>query len=165
MKKVLVIKKDNLEDIKLINKYDKYDNVITSIDEETKKAVMSEEEYKELQRKSNEIEHELVIEHENKTKEVCYISGLKDIKQATLTFSDLKNISKKIVSEGADYALNTLGMETIFINTEKDNQKLTKLLNDLNFINIGEVDGKTTYLKEKEDKEIGSMQSEHRKRI
>ena len=125
---------------------------------------MSEEEYKELQRRSNEIEHQLVIEHDNKTKETCFISGLKDIKQATLSFDDKKSISKKIVTEGLDYSFNNLGMETIFINIEQDNQKLIKILNSLDFINIGEVEGKLTYLKEKDNKEIGSMKSEHSKK-
>ena len=65
---------------------------------------------------------------------------------------------------GIDYAFNTLNMETIFINTNDENQKLIKLLEENDFINLGEVKGKTTYLKEKNEKEIGSIKSEHNKK-
>ena len=125
---------------------------------------MSEKEYQELQRKSNEIEQEIINEQDGKVIEKCYLSGVRDIKQCTLSFeNNNKNVSKKLLKIGIDYAFNTLGMETLFVNTEQDNQKLIKQLEELDFINLGEVKGKTTYLKEKNDKEIGSMKSEHSK--
>ena len=60
---------------------------------------------------------------------------------------------------------NTIGMETVFINVDNNNQKLMRQLEDLNFINLGEEEDKTTYLIEKEEKNIGSMQSEHNQKF
>ena len=160
MNKILIINPEKMGSIKLINEFDK-NNIITS-QEGKKETSMSEEEYRELQKKGNEVEHQLINEQDGKTVEICYISGVRDIKQCTLSFKTTKNIvSKKMLKYGIDYAFNTIGMETIFINVDKDNQKIIKLLEEQDFINLGEVKGKTTYLKEKIDKEIGSMKSEY----
>ena len=146
-------------------KLNEFDNsIVTSKEKQKKQALMSEKEYQELQRKSNEIEQEIINEQDGKVIEKCYLSGVRDIKQCTLSFeNNNKNVSKKLLKTGIDYAFNTLGMETLFVNTEQDNQKLIKQLEELDFINLGEVKRKTTYLKEKNDKEIGSMKSEHSK--
>ena len=163
MNKILIINPDKMDSINLLNKFDK-ENIFTS-QEGKKETLMSEEEYHELQKKGNEIDHQIINEQDGDVKEICYISGVKDIKQCTLSFETQNgNISKKILNAGIDYAFNTIGMETIFIKVEQDNQKLIKLLEEQEFINIGEVKGKTTYLKEKQEKEIGSMKSEHNKK-
>ena len=165
MNKVLIINPIKREDIELLNKFDEENNVVTSKEIHTKNTTMSEKEYRELQRKSNEIEQQLAIEQNGTISEICYISGVKDIKQCTLSFeSKNKSVSKKILKAGINYAFNTIGMETIFINVDTDNQKLIKLLDNEGFINIGEVKGKNTFLKEKEIIEIGSMKSEHNKK-
>ena len=164
MNKILVIKSNKIEDIKLLNKFDKDNNVVTSNESIKAKTIMSEKEYQELQRKSNEIKEKVAIETNGKISEICYISGVKDIKQCNLSFKDPINITKKMFNIGIDYAFNTLNMETIFININDDNQKLIKLLEENDFINLGEVKGKTTYLKEKNEKEIGSIKSEHNKK-
>ena len=160
LNKILIINPDKMDSINLINKFDK-DNICTS-QEGKNETSMSEKEYHELQRKGNEIEHQIINEQDGKVKEICYVSGVKDIKQCTLSFeTQNNNVSKKILKAGIDYAFDTIGMETIFINVAKDNQKFIKLLEEQEFINLGEVKGKTTYLKEKVEKEIGSMKSEH----
>ena len=159
MNKILIIDPNKMDGVKL-NEFD--NSIVTSKEKQKKQALMSEKEYQELQRKSNEIEQEIINEQDGKVIEKCYLSGVRDIKQCTLSFeNNNKNVSKKLLKIGIDYAFNTLGMETLFVNTEQDNQKLIKQLEELDFINLGEVKGKTTYLKEKNDKEIGSMKSEH----
>ena len=159
MNKILIIDPNKMDGVKL-NEFD--NSIVTSKEKQKKQALMSEKEYQELQRKSNEIEQEIINEQDGKVIEKCYLSGVRDIKQCTLSFeNNNKNVSKKLLKTGIDYAFNTLGMETLFVNTEQDNQKLIKQLEELDFINLGEVKGKTTYLKEKNDKEIGSMKSEH----
>ena len=161
MNKILIIDPNKMDGVKL-NEFD--NSIVTSKEKQKKQALMSEKEYQELQRKSNEIEQEIINEQDGKVIEKCYLSGVRDIKQCTLSFeNNNKNVSKKLLKIGIDYAFNTLGMETLFVNTEQDNQKLIKQLEELDFINLGEVKGKTTYLKEKNDKEIGSMKSEHSK--
>ena len=161
MNKILIIDPNKMDGVKL-NEFD--NSIVTSKEKQKKQALMSEKEYQELQRKSNEIEQEIINEQDGKVIEKCYLSGVRDIKQCTLSFeNNNKNVSKKLLKTGIDYAFNTLGMETLFVNTEQDNQKLIKQLEELDFINLGEVKGKTTYLKEKNDKEIGSMKSEHSK--
>lgn len=162
MNKILIINPDKMDSIKLLNEFDK-DSVFTS-QKGKNKTVVSEKEYHELQKKGNEIEHQIVNEQNGKTKEICYISGVKDIKQCTLSFeTNSNNVSKRMLKAGIDYAFNTIGMETIFVNVEQDNQKLKKLLELQDFINLGEVKGKTTFLKEKTEKELGSMKSEYYK--
>ena len=159
MNRILIIDPNKMDGVKL-NEFD--NSIVTSKEKQKKQALMSEKEYQELQRKSNEIEQEIINEQDGKVIEKCYLSGVRDIKQCTLSFeNNNKNVSKKLLKIGIDYAFNTLGMETLFVNTEQDNQKLIKQLEELDFINLGEVKGKTTYLKEKNDKEIGSMKSEH----
>ncbi len=161
MNKILIIDPNKMDGVKL-NEFD--NSIVTSKEKQKKQALMSEKEYQELQRKSNEIEQEIINEQDGKVIEKCYLSGVRDIKQCTLSFeNNNKNVSKKLLKTGIDYAFNTLGMETLFVNTEQDNQKLIKQLEELDFINLGEVKGKTTYLKEKNEKEIGSMKSEHSK--
>ena len=161
MNKILIIDPNKMDGVKL-NEFD--NSIVTSKEKQKKQALMSEKEYQELQRKSNEIEQEIINEQDGKVIEKCYLSGVRDIKQCTLSFeNNNKSVSKKLLKTGIDYAFNTLGMETLFVNTEQDNQKLIKQLEELDFINLGEVKGKTTYLKEKNDKEIGSMKSEHSK--
>ena len=157
----MIIDSNKMDGVKL-NEFD--NSIVTSKEKQKKQALMSEKEYQELQRKSNEIEQEIINEQDGKVIEKCYLSGVRDIKQCTLSFeNNNKNVSKKLLKTGIDYAFNTLGMETLFVNIEQDNQKLIKQLEELDFINLGEVKGKTTYLKEKNDKEIGSMKSEHSK--
>ena len=161
LNRILIIDPNKMDGVKL-NEFD--NSIVTSKEKQKKQALMSEKEYQELQRKSNEIEQEIINEQDGKVIEKCYLSGVRDIKQCTLSFeNNNKNVSKKLLKTGIDYAFNTLGMETLFVNIEQDNQKLIKQLEELDFINLGEVKRKTTYLKEKNDKEIGSMKSEHSK--
>lgn len=161
MNKILIINPNKMDGVKL-NEFD--NSLVTSHEKNKRETSMSEKEYQELQRRSNEIEHKIVNEQDDKVIETCYLSGVKDIKQCSLYFeTDNKTVSKKLINKSIDYAFNTLGMETIFVNIEPDNQKLKKQLEELEFINLGEVKGKETYLKEKIDKEIGSMKSEHNK--
>ena len=158
MNKILIINPNKMDGVKL-NVFD--NSLVTSQEKNKRETSMSEKEYQELQRRSNEIEHKIVNEQDGKVIEICYLSGEKDIKQCRLSFeTDNKIVSKKLLNKSIDYAFNSLGMETIFVNIEPDNQKLKKQLEELEFINLGEVKGKETYLKEKIDKEIGSMKSE-----
>ena len=164
MNKILVVNLNKMDDIKVLNEFNNENNIVTSKENQNKKTIMSEKEYQELQRKSNELEYQITLDHNN-NKETCYILGEKDIKQCHISFdSNNKNISKKLLDAGIEYAFNTIGMETIFINIENYNQKLIKLLDNYDFINIGEVKGKQTYLIEKEDKDIGSKTNENNKK-
>ena len=167
MNKVLVINPYNSDQVELLNEFETSNNTVKSYKDSNYKTTMTKKEYIELQRKSNEVNHEIAIESEGKIKEVCYISGVKDIKHCTLSFKTSNNspVSKKIIKLGTDYAFNTIGMETVFINVDNNNQKLMRQLEDLNFINLGEEEDKTTYLIEKEEKNIGSMQSEHNQKF
>ena len=92
MNKILIIDPNKMDGVKL-NEFD--NSIVTSKEKQKKQAIMSEKEYQELQRRSNEIEQELVNEQDGKVTEICYISGVKDIKQCTLSFeTNNKNISK-----------------------------------------------------------------------
>ena len=163
MNKILIINPDKMDKIKLLDEFD--NNIVATKEIPKRETFVSEKEYQELQRKSNEIYHEIVNEKDGVAVETCYLLGERDIKHCNLSFKSNNNtISKKLINTGIDYAFNSLGMETIFVNIEPNNQKLIKQLEELDFINLGEVKGKTTYLKEKDEIEIGSMKSEHNKK-
>lgn len=157
MNKVLVINPTELERVSLIN-YEN-DNVVNSSNKGLSAQITSKD-VKELQRKANEVERELLFED----KGVCYISGEKDIKQCTISFGMQENcnVTKRMIKYSMDYAFETLGMETIFIKQKENDQKLEKILETLDFINLGEVDGNNVYLKEKTEKEIVQITSNHR---
>lgn len=162
MNKILIINPNKMDKIKLLDEFD--NSIIASKEKPKRETYMSEKEYQELQRKSNEVHHMLVTEKDGKIIETCYLSGVKDIKQCNISFETTnETISKKLLKAGIDYAFENLGMETLFVEAEKDNQKLIKLLEELEFIDLGEEKGKNTFLKEKIEKEIGSMKSEHSK--
>ena len=53
----------------------------------------------------------------------------------------------------ANYALDTLGMEEVFVNVSEDDNNMINYLELKGFENLGEVEGNILLLKEKEEKE------------
>ena len=103
----------------------------------------------------NELEEIIFTEKSGKITDCCYIQGEKDIKKCKvipLNIND-KNRKRHLAELAANYALDTLGMEEVFISTSEDNNNMINYLELKGFENLGEVNGNILLLKEKEEKE------------
>ena len=102
-----------------------------------------------------EFEEILFTEKNNKITDCCYIHGEKDIKKCYLTPINMSNKNKRrdLPELATNYALDTLGMEEVFVNINEDDNNLITNLELKGFENLGEENGKILLLKEKEEKE------------
>lgn len=116
------------------------------------KGNISQEEYDAQRKISNEIETSLFIELDNVIKDICHITGEKDRKVCTITFADIKTKlrNRRIITLATDYALDSLGMEDVFVSIQQDDQNMITNLEARGFESLGEEAGKLIYLKEKE---------------
>ena len=106
---------------------------------------------------SNDINETLFDINNDEVDYYTHISGEKDRKVCELFFVGLKDKNKmnKVIKNVTDYALNNLGMEQIFVSTTYEDKIRESLLNN-GYEDIGDVNGKDTFLREKIDvKEIG----------
>ena len=103
----------------------------------------------------NELEEVLFTEKSSKITDCCLIQGEKDIKKCKiipLNISD-KNKRRHLLDLAANYALDTLGMEEVFVNLGEDDNGMINYLELKGFENLGEVNGSILLLKEKDEKE------------
>ena len=103
----------------------------------------------------NITEEIIFTEKSGKITDCCYISGEKDIKKCKITPLNMNNKSKRryLPELAANYALDTLGMEEVFVNVSEDDNNMINYLELKGFENLGEVEGNILLLKEKEEKE------------
>ncbi len=115
----------------------------------------TEEEYKQQLAESNEISLTLFT-GQNPITDACIIHASKDIKVCNIYFAPLSQKRKRpIIDLAADYALNVLGMEEVFVSIKSTERTLIDSL-EQSFENLGEEDGYVTYLKEKESQAVSS---------
>lgn len=140
---------------KLIDNFEKDNNIQTNVSTYIKKIESStREEYKKIKKISNEINEALFIESFNKIKDLCFISGEKDISTCTISFALLKTKlrTRKLLDQAVDFAKNTLNMKEIFIKANKNDKSILESLEKENFENLGIQDGYILYLTEAEEK-------------
>ena len=103
----------------------------------------------------NELEEIIFTEKNNKITDCCYIQGEKDIKQCKITPLNIndKNKIRHLVENATNYALDTLGMEEVFIKADYNDNSMINYLELKGFENLGEIEGSILLLKEKEEKE------------
>lgn len=103
----------------------------------------------------NELEEIIFTEKNNKITDCCYIQGEKDIKQCKITPLNIndKNKRRHLVENATNYALDTLGMEEVFIKADYNDNSMINYLELKGFENLGEIEGSILLLKEKEEKE------------
>ena len=76
-------------------------------------------------------------------------------------FAPLSQKKKRpIINLAADYALNILGMEEVFVSIKSTERPLIDSL-EQSFENLGEEDGYVTYLKEKESQAVSNFTHLH----
>lgn len=116
------------------------------------------EEYERQLRHANDITLTFYTMSANKVTDICSIQGTKDIKACTVLYTPLssKTKSRPIITMSADYALNALGMEEVFVSIRATDKSIINSLETREFENLGEENGYITYLKEKEDQTVNS---------
>lgn len=118
---------------------------------------ISKETYLETKKEKNEIQDNLFLEKGLKITDCCLIQGEKDIKTCRINFYPLKNkiLKRKLALYAANYAINSLGMEEVFLNIDPNDKSMISYLDSNGFENLGLENNKLLYLKENiEEKEI-----------
>ena len=129
----------NLKHIELLDEFDRENGVFTPIGMINKDNIQED----------NEISIELVLENNKKVQDICHIQGVKDIKQCTLSFTKKNKKDRKIISLATTYALDVLGMEEVFINTNQNDKNMLEYLIKNDFECLGDEKGSIVFLKEK----------------
>lgn len=129
----------NLKHIELLADYNKENGVFTPIGQINKEKIQED----------NEFSMELVLERKNKVQDICHLQGVKDIKQCTITFTKKNKKDRKIISLATTYALDILGMEEVFINTNKEDKNTQEYLLNNDYECLGDEKGNIIFLKEK----------------
>lgn len=141
----------------MIKTFESNNELPEKISEEIKKIreSLSKEEYLSSKRANNEVQEILFIEKDSKITDCCHIQEEKDIKACKIIPLTIKNKEKKrrLPSLAADYALNTLGIEEVFIDIDENDKTMQDYLKLKGFEDLGLENGKLIYLKEREEKE------------
>ena len=137
--KLFPIDPSNLKHIKLLDEFEKEGKGRTPIGI-----------YQNNNQSSNDIRIELVLEERSKVSDICHIEGYKDIKSCTISFIPKKKKKRKIVDLATSYAMNTLGMEEVFLKINPEDGDMLKYLSDSEFECLGDEKGSILYLKERE---------------
>ena len=146
----------NDEHIKLFEEFETINNdkkpvytYLTGI----RKAYNSKEAFKKVEDKNNELNVIAFTMADNKMKDYCYIKGEKDRKVCELFFAQLNSAqnSRPIMQRVSKYVLDIMGMEQVYVSLTGDEKKLYSQLINHGYEDIGEVNGKITFIKEKEE--------------
>ena len=137
--KLFPIDPENIKHIELLDKFEKENNIFTPIGT-----------YRKEEHTSNEISMELILQESSSVKDVCHIQGYKDIKSCTISFVPKKKSNRKIASMATTYAINTLGMEEVYLKINPEDQNMMDYLESNEFECLGDEKGSIIYLKEKQ---------------
>lgn len=146
----------NDEHIKLFEEFESINNdkkpvstYLTGI----RKAYDSKESFKKVENANNELNVIAFTMSDNKMKDYCYIKGEKDRKVCELFFAQLNSNqnTRPIMQKVSNYVLDIMGMEQVYVSLTRDEKKLYSQLTNNGYEDIGEVNGKVTFIKEKED--------------
>ncbi len=154
---ILVADPFNEEHIKLFNDFEinNFNNKmpVTTYLTEIKKAYDNKSIYNELQNKSNELNIIVFEMNEKQIKDYCYIKGEKDRKVCELFFAHLNSpkTNRTFLQKVSNYVLDILGMELVNVSINQEDKTLYSQLKSNGYEDIGEVNGKTTFIKEKEE--------------
>ena len=140
--------------IRLLVNYEKENNVSTKSLEKLLKTreILTQEEYQELKKKNNDIEMSLFLEESGKIKDLCFVQGEKDRKICKLFFTPIlpRTKTRKLLNLATDFALNTLGMESVFVLTDRADKSMHARLESIGYESLGLEENLVVYLKEQE---------------
>ena len=154
MERLYILNPYSSEHINLLMNYEQEHKVSTKSLETILKIreTLTEEEYKELKKTANEVEMSLFTEEAGKIKDLCFIQGENDMRTCKLFFSPTpeKVRTRKLLNLATDFALNTLGMESVFVITNSDDKTMHANLENCGYESLGLEKGSVIYLKERE---------------
>ena len=154
VEELIVVNPRNKEHLELIEKYEEENEINTRTSSYLKRMnQMSEEEYKNYKRTTNEIEESLLLKKENEIKDICHIEGEKDRKVCSISFSPIRTKlrNRRLITLAIDYAFHILKMESIFVKISKKDKNMIENLEIRGFENLGIEDNDIIYLKENEE--------------
>ena len=103
--------------------------------------------------KENEIDLCLFTEEKGRIKDICRLQGVKDIKAISIILPEINEKKKRtIVIKAAEYALNSLGMEEVFLKVSSDDKQTKEYLEKLGIESLGEEENNIIFLIEKDYK-------------
>lgn len=137
------IETNNLKHIELLDKFEKSNKLEIPIG-------IFRSEVKEKLSSNNDICMELVLEEKEQIEDICHLSGYKDIKSCTISFIKKDKKNRKIFDMATKYAINTLGMEEVFININPEDKETINYFTSNNYECLGDEKGSIIFLKEKE---------------
>lgn len=132
---------NNLKHIELLDKFEKNNKLEIPIGFFKRKEEISS---------NNDICMELVLQEKEQIEDICHLSGYKDIKSCTISFVKKDKKNRKIFDMATNYALNTLGMEEVFININPEDKETINYFISNNYECLGNEKGSIIFLKEKE---------------
>ena len=94
----------------------------------------------------NDINMELVLEEKSKVSDICHIQGYKDLKSCTISFVPKKQKKRKIVNMAVAYAMDTLGMEEVFLKINPEDNHMVEYLSSNEFEYLGDEKGCIIFL-------------------
>lgn len=154
MERLYILNPYDTSHINLLMNYEQENNVSTKSLESLLKVreTLTEDEYQELIKRSNDIEASLLIEEAGKVKDLCLIQGEKDRKICKLFFTPIvpKTKNRRLLSLATDYALNTLNMESVFVITDESDKVMHRHLEEKGYECLGLENDSVIYLKEQE---------------
>ena len=154
MERLYIIDPYDNDHVNLLMNYEKENKVSTKSLETLLKVreSLSKEEYQELKKNINDIEMSLILEESGTIKDLCFIQGEKDIKTCKLFFTPIvpKTKTRKLLNLATDFALNTLGMESVFVLTNKEDKVMHTSLENRGYESLGVEGDSIIYLKEQE---------------
>ena len=154
MERLYILDPYDKDHINLLMNYEKENKVSTKSLETLLKVreSLSKEEYQELKKNINDIEMSLILEENNTIKDLCFIQGEKDRKTCKLFFTPIvpKTKTRKLLNLATDFALNTLGMESVFVLTNREDKSMHANLENRGYESLGVEGNSIIYLKEQE---------------
>lgn len=153
MKKLKIAEPHNIKNIEMIEKFEEKNNISSNTSSylKTINQTTEKEEYEKIIYNSNELDQILFIEENNEIKDICHIQGERDLKTCCIILAQLKNKMKnrEILSLATNYAFDYLGMNDVFITAH--NPAEYELIERAGFTSLGDNEGNTIFLKQKED--------------
>ena len=141
----------NENHVKLFTTYDQKTQITNGISKELENIhnQYTEEEFKQIDRKSLEITRTIFLEKDGKISSYCNLQGEKDRKLCQLILGPVENLkeAEQLLKNAENYAFDTLGMEELIFLDSKASPLPSKYFLNHNYESLGEESGQEVYMK------------------
>jgi len=151
-RKLYVINPYNLDYIKKVEMFEQEYNIDKVLSNNLLKIseTIEENDYMKMLEERNEIDIDFYYGTPSKIEDICHAHFEKDIKKCHIYLVEFKNSPKKRILLGliTAYAIESLGMQEVFITTDIKNKNLCLQLKQEGYENLGEENNTVSFLKE-----------------